>query len=67
MRLLSSLLLGRARMAHELETQGAGDRRGLDQLHGHRIAEPMGFRMADEGAAAFVKAENIRRRWCAPG
>src|ERR1700692_2659358 len=56
-RLMSSLLLRRARMAHELETQGAGDRRGLDQLHGDRIAEPMGFGMANECAAAFVKAE----------
>jgi hypothetical protein len=57
MRLMSSLLLGRVRMAHELETQGAGDRRGLDQLHGHRIAKPMGVVMADEGAAGFVKTE----------
>ena len=54
---MSSLLLGRVRMAHELETQGTGDRRGLDQLHGHRIAEAMGFGMADEGAAGFVNKE----------
>src|ERR1700724_3275397 len=56
-RLVSSLLLRRAGMAHELETQGAGDRRGLDQLHGHRIAEPMGVGMADERAGAFVKTK----------
>src|SRR6202451_3408369 len=56
-RLLSSLLLESTRMAHELETQGAGDRRCFDQFHGHRIAEPMGFRVPDEGAAAFVETK----------
>src|SRR6202051_1035558 len=56
-RLMSSLLLRRARMAHELETQGAGDRRGLDQFHTDRIAEPMGFGMADERAGGFVKTK----------
>src|SRR5271163_4155145 len=54
---LSSPLARLACMAHELETQGAGDRRGLDQFDGDRVAEPVGFGIADKGAASFVEAE----------
>src|SRR5580704_1466833 len=55
-RLMSSLLPLRARMAHKLETQGARHRRGFDQFDRDRIAEPMRFRVTDEGPASLVEA-----------
>jgi hypothetical protein len=44
-------------MPHKPETQCAGNRRCLNQFDGHRIAKPVGSRIADERAARFVKAE----------
>src|SRR5262245_37809143 len=43
----------------ELEAQGAGDRRRLDQPHGDRIAESVGYAtaIADHGVAVLVVAE----------
>ena len=48
---------GGARCAYELETQGAGDGRCLDQFDRHRIAEPIGHGTADESATGLVEAE----------
>ena len=44
-------------LSHKLETQGSGNRRRLDELHGNRIAEPVRDGAADKGAAGLVKAE----------
>jgi hypothetical protein len=44
-------------MAHKLETQGAGDRRSLDQFDGDRVAKPVSFGISDKGAGGFVKTE----------
>ena len=44
-------------MAHKLKTQGAGNGRGFDQFDSDRIAKPMGFGIADKGAAGLVETE----------
>jgi hypothetical protein len=54
---MSSPLRRRPLMANELETQGAGYRRRLDELDTHRIAEAVGDRMTDEGASGLIEAK----------
>src|SRR5262245_59087733 len=64
--MLVRLLLRRAGAApviaplrQKLESQGAGDRRGLDQAHGAPVAEPVGLAaaVADQRVAILVIAE----------
>ena len=48
-----------APLREKLESQRAGDRRGLDQAHGRPVAEPvrLAAAVADEGVAILVIAE----------
>ena len=65
--LLAGLLLGPrpprsgalAALRQKLESQRTRDRRGLDQAHGHAVAEPVGLAaaVADQRVTVFVIAE----------
>src|SRR5262245_27684731 len=56
-RLLRSL--ARAAVGQQLEAERAGDRRGLDQPHRYRVAEPVGLAagIADQRMAVLLIAE----------